>query len=375
MTGALSGIRIVELASRVADEYCGKLLADFGAEVIKIELPGGSPTRAMGPFVKGTSALFAFLNTNKKSVVLDPARVGDNALLHRLLATANGLIDGHDEPWGEAAQHPHLVHCSITPFGQGAPKAWQKAQAINVMAAGGWAYHTPSEAAPDMPPLKGAGRFLPDYEAGIDAALAMLASLHRQRSSREGQFIDISQVEVQLNRTDAVLGRMLAGEAEPGPERGKYDMGGPATVFACKDGLFYLFMTTKGHWASLLTLMGNPEWAANFPADWLEFHCTPDRVADFRAHFRPWAAEQLKAEISESGQRLGLAMVQVNDASDLHYNPQFAHRGYFQRLDHPVLGEATYPTVPYKMSATPVKLTSPAPALGQHDGELRDAPA
>ncbi len=370
---ALKGLRIIEMASGVADEYCGKLLADFGADVIKIELPGGSPTRHMGPFVRDESALFAYLNTNKKSAVLDPAEAGDQALFHQLLASANGLIEGHDLPWSDARQHEHLVHCCISPFGQSAPAEWQQARAINVINAGGWAYHTPSEAKPDMVPLKGAGRFLPDYEAGIDAALAMLAALLRQRRTEQGQFIDISQMQVQINRADCVLDRMLAGEAEPGPQRGKYDMGGPATVFTCKDGLFYLFMTTTAHWAALLKLMGSPDWAAGFPADWLEFHCTPARVAEFRAHFQPWAAQQLKTAISEQGQKLGLAMVQVNDAADLHHNPQFAHRGFFQRLVHPVLGECTYPTVAYKMSATPVKLTTAAPALGQHDSEVHHA--
>jgi crotonobetainyl-CoA:carnitine CoA-transferase CaiB-like acyl-CoA transferase len=378
-TSALSGLTIIEIAERVSGEYCGKLLADFGAEVIKVERPGGCPTRHMGPFVKGESGVFSYLNTNKKSVVLDLESPAERAVLAQLLSRANALIDDHDEAWGAAhglsqanvaASHPALVHCAITPFGQGAPAQWQKARPINVINAGGWAYHSPSEAAPDMPPLKGAGRFLSDYEAGIDAALCVLSSLHRQRKTGEGQFIDISEVEVQVNRVDCVLDRMLAGEAEPGPERTKYDMGGPATVFACKDGLFYLFMTTKGHWAALLKLMGSPVWAENFPADWLEFHCTPDRVAQFRAAFIPWAAGQLKDEISEEGQKLGLAMVPVNSAADLHRNPQFAHRGFFQTLAHPVLGEVAYPTVGYKMSATPVTLHSPAPALGQHNTEV-----
>ena len=173
--GALSGITIVEIAERPAGECTGKLLADFGAEVIKVERPGGAPTRAMGPHQDGQSAVFGYFNTNKKSVVLDLADPADRAQLDRLLARANALIDDHDEAWGAsrgltageiAGAHPHLVHCIVTPFGQGAPAEWQKARPINVINAGGWAYHTPSEATPEMPPLKGAGRFLPDYEVG-----------------------------------------------------------------------------------------------------------------------------------------------------------------------------------------------------------------
>ncbi len=374
MTGALAGITIVEIAERVAGEATGKLLADFGAEVIKVERPGGAPTRRMGPFKDGQSAVFGYFNTNKKSVVLDLAQPADRATLDRLLARANALIDDHDEAWGAArgltsadvaAAHPHLVHGIITPFGQGAPAEWQNAHPINVINAGGWAYHTPSEARADKPPLKGAGRFLPDYEAAIDAAMATLASLHRQRRTRQGQFIDISEVEVQINRIDGVLDRLLAGDVEPSAERTAYDMGGPATCFACQDGHVYLFMTTRAHWQALGALMGDPAWVGEFEPDWLEFHCTKQRVEQFRAHFRPWIASQAKLAITEAAQKAGLAMVPINTAADLPKNEQFIHRGFFQQMDG-----LAYPTVPYRMSASPVRLVSAAPALGAHDGEV-----
>lgn len=108
--GALEGITIVEIAERPAGEYTGKLLADFGAEVIKVERPGGAPTRAMGPFRAddpgGESALFAYLNTNKKSVVLDLENPADRATLDGLLARANGLIDDHDRSGAPATTSP-----------------------------------------------------------------------------------------------------------------------------------------------------------------------------------------------------------------------------------------------------------------------------
>lgn len=376
---ALLGKLIVETAERVAGEYTAKLLADFGAEVIKVERPGGSPTRAMGPHKGGESVLFAYLNTNKKSVVLDLANAEDRARLDALLARADALIDDHDEHWctahrmtptGIARQFPRLVHCLVTPFGQGAPPEWQKARSLNVINAGGWAYHTPTEAEAEKPPLKGAGRFLSDYEAGIDAAMCTMASLHRSHVKGSGQFIDLSELEVQLNRIDCVLDRMLAGEAEPGPERTAYDMGGPATSFDCREGQVYLFMTTRGHWKALCELMGDPEWARGFPPEWLEFECTPDRVAEFRANFRPWIAQQDKIAISAAAQKAGVAMVPVNTAADLPKNEQFIHRGFFQTAEHPVFGEVAYPTVPYRMSASPVRIASPAPALGADDAML-----
>jgi crotonobetainyl-CoA:carnitine CoA-transferase CaiB-like acyl-CoA transferase len=369
---ALVGLTIVETAERVVGEYAAKLLADFGAEVIKVEQPGGAPTRAMGPHVNGVSAVFAYLNTNKKSVVLDLGTEPGRARLATLLARADALIDDHDESWcaahglgpeAVANAHPALVHCAITPFGQGAPPDMRRAYPINISNAGGWAYHTRCEDSPTSPPLKGAGRFLPEYEAGLDAAMAVGASLWRKRRTGLGQFIDISEVQTQLSRADVVLGRILAGDDEPNELLTRYDMGGPAACFACADGYVYLFMTTEAHWNGLCALMGDPEWAREFPADWLEFHCTPERVTIFRDAFRPWIALQQKVHVSEEAQRLNVPIVPVNTASDLRQNAQYRHRGFFQPLNHPVLGVVEYPTVPYRMSASPVRLDRPAPAF------------
>lgn len=381
---ALTGLMIVETAERVVGEYAARLLADFGAEVIKVERPGGAPSRAMGPFAKGVSGLFAFLNTNKKSVVLDLSHQADRARLDALLARADALIDDHDETWcamhalGAAAvagAHPALVHCSITPFGQGAPLDKYRAYPINISNAGGWAYHTRTGRGAAAPPLAGAGRFLPDYEAGLDAALAASASLWRKRRTGMGQFIDISEVQTQLSRADVVLGRLLAGDDEPAESPTRYDMGGPAACFACADGHVYLFMTTRAHWHGLRALMGDPAWAAEFADDWLEFHCTPERVELFRNLFRPWIAAQHKARISDQAQALNVPLVPINTAQDLQDNAQYRHRGYFQALQDPVLGMLEYPTVPYRMSASPVRLQSAAPALpvGTPGGKQRGA--
>lgn len=373
MSGALDGLTIIETAERVSGEYASKLMADLGATVIKIERPGGAPTRHLGPFRDGESTLFAFLNTNKKSVVLDLEIPGDRTMLDRLLATADALVDDHAEAWtverdlGSAAiaqAHPHLVHCIITPFGQGAPAEWQAARPVNVINAGGWAYHSPSETSPEKPPLKGAGRFLPNYEAGIDAAMCVMASLLRKRRKGEGQFIDISEVEVQLNRIDCVLDRMLAGEAEPSTDRTAYDMGGPGTSFACRDGHVFLFMTTRAHWKALCDLMGNPDWAEQFREDWLEFDCTHENVAKFRAPFSEWIATQDKLAVSEAAQKAGVPIVPVNTAADLPRHEQFNHRGFFQQGQHPTFGEVLYPMASYRMSATPASVRTPAPELG-----------
>ena len=191
---ALTGIRVVELAGSVAGEYCGKLLADFGAEVIKIEAPGcGSPTRAMAPILGDGagcegSALFAYLNTNKQSVVLDGAAA---ERLDEIIGTADAVIDDRATSTGRE-RHPDVVFCSITPFGQLADAEFGNAKSINVFHASGWGFHTPSHADPADPPLQGPGRFLADYEAGLEAALCVASSLFGRLHTGQGDVIDVS---------------------------------------------------------------------------------------------------------------------------------------------------------------------------------------
>lgn len=386
---ALRGIRIVELAEGVGGEYCGKLLADFGAEVIKVERPvTGSPTRAMAPLVERggavTSGLFAYLNTNKKSVALDASNADDLGLLHRLVAKADVVIDDHEDAWMAARglgaamrdeRYPQTVFCTISAFGHDAPATWSKAKALNVFHAGGWGYHTPTEADPARPPLKGAGRFSADYEAALDAALCVVASLYWRGRSGLGQSVDISAREVLLSRADSVLGRILAGESPASDARTAYDMGGPGAAFRCANGFVYLMILHRGHWGALKVLMGGPAWMDAFDDNWLEFACTDKAVERFRAGFAAWVLDKEKDQISEEAQKLGIPLVPVNDASDVQRSPQFQHRRFFQPLDHPNLGRALYPTTPYKMSATPTELKTPAPGLGADTAEVLAAAA
>jgi crotonobetainyl-CoA:carnitine CoA-transferase CaiB-like acyl-CoA transferase len=107
--------------------------------------------------------------------------------------------------------------------------------------------------------------------------------------------------------------------------------------------------------------MGNPDWANEFPEDWLEFHCTPERVEMFRAQFRQWVYHEQRLAISTAAQALGVALVPVNTAAELLANEQYRHRQFFQTLDHPLLGKRAYPTGPWRMTASPVRLDRPAP--------------
>jgi crotonobetainyl-CoA:carnitine CoA-transferase CaiB-like acyl-CoA transferase len=370
---ALTGIRVVELAGSVAGEYCGKLLADFGADVIKIEAPGcGSPTRAMAPILgddvgRENSALFAYLNTNKQSVVLDGTAA---ERLDEIIGTADAVLDDGTSwtSWCRAGaeRHPGVVFCSITPFGQLADAEFSNAKSINVFHASGWGFHTPSHADPADPPLQGPGRFLADYEAGLEAALCVASSLFKRLHTSQGDVIDVSQHAVLVSRSDCIVGRFITGEVPADGERSDFDQQGPASFFACADGFVYLYMTSRAHWLGVKALLEHPRWLDDFDDDWLEFSVTQEKVAAFQQGFAAWVKGLAKEAAAEQSQRLGVPLVPVNNAPDLHHSAQYRHRGFFQDVHHPVLGTAAYPTVPYSLSASPAEITSAAPALGQH---------
>ena len=377
---ALADIRILELSHTVSSEYCAKLLADFGAEIIKIEPAAGSPVRGYSPLAADkktgeNSGLFAYLNTNKYSVALDLETDKGRELLAQLLAKVDVLVTDYAQDelsvLGVDVKSleqclPELICCVITPFGFDASSAATPAYDLNVMHASGWGFHTPSSADDSKPPLKGPGRFLVSYESGLDAAMCISSALFDRQQSKLGQLIDISEQAVMASRTDYVLGQMIAGDMNVSTDRKAYDLAGPADIYPCKDGFIYIWMSAPSHWQALAEMMGKPEWMNEFPENWLERECTPERVALCREYLAPWLLQQEKVQFAEAAQKLGLIVVPVNNAGDLLECAQYQYREFFQIAEHPVLGELKYPSAPYKLSATPARIHSSAPLLGQH---------
>ena len=378
---ALGHLRILELSNNVAGEYCGKLVADFGADVLKVESPGvGSDTRRSGPFAAAEatlerSGLFGYLNTNKRSICLDVCTPQGQETLHTLLEGVDAVVDDHPGGWLESigigpgelgSRYPRLIVCSITPFGYDAPATMRTAHSLNVFHSSGWGYHSPTEPELDKPPLKGAGRFHVDYESGLSAALALVAAVYWRASSGKGQFLDVSQQESMASLGDYVLGQMLAGTMEVSTRRQAFDLRGPATFFQCRDGYVYLWLSEPGHWNGLRTLIGDSAWMSDFPERWLELHLSEERIWQCRAHIAQWMQGQHKLEVATRAQLLGVPVVPVNTVKDLFESEQLLFRRFFTALEHPVLGRLRYPTVPYRLSATPASVVRAAPLLGEH---------
>jgi crotonobetainyl-CoA:carnitine CoA-transferase CaiB-like acyl-CoA transferase len=186
------------------------------------------------------------------------------------------------------------------------------------------------------------------------------------RHPARGRFIDISKQEVLASRADYVLAQMVAGDMPSAP-RAPRSICGPASIFPCRDGYVYIWMSAPAHWEALGKLLDRSRVdGGSFPPHWLERECTPERVAQCRHHITQWLRTQDKHAAAEAAQKLGLTLVAVNNASDLLASPQYQFRGYLQRGGSSGAGAALYPTVPYKLSVTPARIDTPAPLLGQH---------
>ena len=176
---------------------------------------------------------------------------------------------------------------------------------------------------------------------------------------------------VMYSRLDYVLAPMIIGETDTRVDHLGLDLGGPASILPCADGFVYIWLSSEEMWRQLAEMLGNPAWMdEDFPPNWLMQDCTPDRVARTRKHLGQWLATREKHKVAEEAQKRGVMIVPLHTPGDLVTSPQFQFRNFFTEVDHPVLGKANYPTVPYRMSASPAEIRAPAPLLGEHTQDL-----
>lgn len=377
---ALEGVKVLELCQMVAGPYCTKLLADLGAEVVKIEEPGGGDAaRSLPPFLHDIpdsegSGLFLYLNTNKFGVTLNVATATGKDIFLELVKRADILVEDNPPQWmterGLDYQslkeiNPRLIMTSITPFGQSGPYRDYKAYPLNVFQFGGEGYLTPGGVEnTGRPPLK-VGRFLSEYDSGLSAAIAILAALYWRGESGSGQRIDISKQEslMALNRMDMVR------SANEGEVITRAKQGVPyGGALPCRDG-YTVFITWESvQWDRLVAFMGNPEWAND------------DKFRDYAGRYQhgellnalltEWLVNHPKEELYHEGQAAGIPFAMVYTSKDLVDSEHLKARGFFVEIDHPRTGKVKYPSAPYKFSETPWQVKRPAPLLGEHNEEV-----
>ena len=387
LDGALADLKIVELSERVAGPFCTKVMADMGAEVVKIEQPGiGDVARTRGPFPgdephPDRSALFLYLNTNKIGISLDITKPEGVALFRALVKEADILVEtqtpgflkslgvGYDSLHNIA---PQLIVTSISPFGQTGPYKDYKAYNLNTFHAGVVGYETPFNYVTDPenePPIKAGGQQADMLTAWTAASATMSAVFHRDLTG-EGQHVDISEVEAvaHMIRPNTAL---YSHEPPDGPNRSRFlrrTKWGLAYVFPCQDGYIALLALTDQHWESLKVLMGRPEWAESelFATLLSRFQ----NIDALDVSVAAWVADQKRDELAREGQDLHIPVFPVRDMQEVVESDQYRERGFLVDIDHPATGPITYPGAPFKFSATPWQVRSPAPQLGQHNAEV-----
>ncbi len=378
--GAFEGVKVVEYATMVSGPYCGKLLADMGAEVIKIEEPpDGDPARGRGPFPKDEphrerSGLFMYLNTSKLGITLDPERPGGREALRRLARWADVLVEnqgpGRLDPLGlswEALreENPRLVLTSITPYGRTGPRSGNKGSELTSYHAGGMGSLLPTRSVDlNRAPVK-AGGYPAGYHAGLTAALATAAALMGRQLSGRGRLVDISEEE-------AILALVRTGVAGTVYNRTSWcrvpDRPPAMGRMECRDGYVVMAAFEDHHWRGLVELMGNPEWASD--EEWGSLKYRVHHLMEIGALMDEWMRQQGKDEIHHKGAAKGFAIGPINTAEDVMRYRQYEAREYFVEVEHPEGGTHRYAGWPYKMSGTPAGVRRPAPLLGQDNEEV-----
>ncbi len=381
---ALSGVKVLDLTWHIAGPYCTKLLADYGADVIKVERTGkGDPTRAMGPFFKDDpnpekSGPFLHLNTNKKGITLNLKSATGKKILKQLVADADILVEsfrphvmpglGLDYQTLEKV-NPRLVMVSVSSFGQTGPYRDFKASEIVEYAMGGEMYST---GIAGREPLKLGGNVI-QYQAGTVAAVATMGALCTAEDQGTGQHVDVSIMETQVGSADRrimyILSYIMAGVITtrwPPPREAVRMLIMPQGVYPCADG-FVNTLSLPQWWPRYIEALGMPELKDD-PR--FQNIYSAEAGMEFDAIWYSWLADHTKEELFEIFLKSKIASAPVNSPEDLLKYTQLKAREYFVEVDHPATGKVTYPGAPFKMSETSWKIRQPAPLLGQHNEEI-----
>jgi crotonobetainyl-CoA:carnitine CoA-transferase CaiB-like acyl-CoA transferase len=374
----LSGLRVVEYGDFVSAPYCAKLLADLGAEVLKIEPPRGDTARQRGPFPGDRphperSGLFLYLNTNKRGVTLDVSTATGRAILDRLLADADIFV--HNQPPAAlpglgldyptlAAKHPRLIVTAISPFGQTGPYRDYKAYDITTAAAGGLSLGIGDpQRAPLKLPLTQSG-----IQAGLAAAIASLAAVFARDATGRGQAIDVAEADVwaTFHTGVGVVAWVFSGRVRKRSGHRLLGLPYPHTVLPCKDGYVALQASERRQWERFIEMIGSPEWAKS-PRYQNRLANNEQYADELDALLAPWLMARTKDEIFAICREYKIAGAPLKTVEEVVHDEQLRERDFFVQIDSPETGPLTYPGLPFTFSEVPWKRSRRAPRLGEHN--------
>ena len=373
--GPLRGMRVLELAQIMAGPTCGMLLADMGADVIKVEkLPGGDDSRGYRePLVNGVSAPFMMLNRNKRGIALNLKHPAGRDVLLRMVRDADVLTENYRRGTLEklglgydvlAAVNPGLIYCAVSGYGRNGPYADKGGFDL---IAQGFAGLMSITGEPGGPPVK-TGNSVADMNAGILAAVGILAAYAHKQTTGRGQVVDTSLLEAALQQTYWHAAIYFATGQSPGPTGSAHLLTAPYQAFAAKDGWINIGGANQANWERIADVLGHPEWR-----DDPRFVTNSARMANLAALADAMNAvlvTRTKAEWTAAFDAAGVPAGPVHTIGEALEHPQTRARDMVVDLVHPQAGATRALGCPIHFSETPPQVRRPAPMLGEHTREV-----
>ena len=374
LTGPLAGVRVLEITTTWAGPMCGTVLADLGADVIKVEIPSGDVGRALSPILPGTEVGFAhaMVNRNKRAMALDIRQPQGRDIVLKIAEQADILIEnfkvGTMDRYQLGYEHicvvkPDIVYVSITGWGQFGPNHQAAGYDPLAQAASGFLSVNGS---PEGPPTK-AGTFLADDLGGLHGAIGAMAALRHRDQTGEGQLVDVALQDAMLFQSNG-LPTLGALGVEPTRMGNEFGFAVPANVFECQDGAVYVGVLLDAHWQILAPIIGEPDLAEHESFASREERALNRDVCNMM--LGAWLAERPRQEAITLLREQGLPIAPVNTFVDAARDPHVLERDMLQPTDQydgtsvPVTGPAA------KFSRTPTRVRSGAPGLAQHNDEI-----
>jgi CoA:oxalate CoA-transferase len=373
---ALAGIRVLDLTRFLAGPFCTAILADLGAEVVKIEAPkGGDEGRYGYPPVDGVPVFFLALNRGKRGVTLDLRQDEGRALLRRLLPHFDVLVEnfagGTLERWGLAPadlcrEHARLVVASLSGFGQTGPWRERPSYDIITQAASGFMSLT---GFPEDPPTRGGGS-LGDYVQGLFGAIGVLGALCARARTGRGQAVDISSQDAMFSLLDSWPAIFAASGRLPARVGNRHLGTAPYDCYRARDGWVVIAVASNKLFRTLAAAIGRPELGED-----PRFRGVTGRVErsdEINGIVGAWVAERTVDEVVRAlgPDGAGVPCSPVYTVDQLLEHPQLVAREMISRVPHPTLGEVVVPGVVVKMSDTPGSIRRLGPEIGEHTADV-----
>ena len=372
--GPLAGVKVLDLTQMMAGPFCTMLLADMGADVVKVEKPDGDDIRRSGPpFINGESAAFLGINRNKRGIVVDLGAAGGVEVIRRMSRGVDVLVQnmrpGSMRRKGLAYEdladaNPGLVYCTISGFGTTGPYRDKPGFDLVAQAMSGLMSITGE---PGGTPLRH-GVPVTDLAAGIYGAFGVLAAYVERLKTGRGQHVETSLLEAGIAYTIWESAVYFATGEPPGPVGSGHLLSTPYQAFPTRNGHIMIGAANQANWERLcmaigrVDLLDDPRYADNASRRQNQ----ADLVADLEGTFSQRDGEHWLRVLDEAGVPNG----PINDMRDVYDDPQVAARGMMEEMEHPVAGVTRHIGIPLKLSATPGSIRKPSPTLGQHTDEV-----